>query len=435
MNANKKQSFNAKNTLTASVLILALTFVYFSKPKVTAQSADDLVAQKQAIQQKLDDINNRISGYQKQIASQQKQANTLKNQIAVLNLEIVSVTAQIEQTQDKISAANLEIADVTNQIVQTEANIEKEKNILRDLIAQINDLDQRSPLEIALENDNFTDFLNDMQFTTSIQERSQEALNQIKQFKADLEARQLELKKQKNDLDTLNQQLTLQQSDLQKQNASKQQLLDKTRGQEKAYQQLLSASEADQKALNDEINNLDNQIAAKLGNRRLPGIKGLFAWPMDGTLTQGYGNTGFTSLGYSFHNGIDIAAPAGTPIYAAADGVVKDTGTGEGAYGNWVTVQHPPLPKYNNKALVTLYGHMSHFVVIQGQTLKQGDLIGFEGNTGNTTRLLYGPHRGYHLHFTVFDADGYGVQAGTLTKKFGPYMVPYGATYNPLDYL
>jgi hypothetical protein len=64
-----------------------------------------------------------------------------------------------------------------------------------------------------------------------------------------------------------------------------------------------------------------------------------------------------------------------------------------------------------------------------------GDLIGFEGNTGNTTRLLYGPHRGYHLHFTIFDARGFGVAEGAHPKTYGAYQVPYGAPYNPLDFL
>ena len=430
-----KQKLTLNRLLAAIALTGMLSFVAYQKPWARGASLDDLNAQKQDVQKKLNDINNQIKSYQGQIAQVQKQANTLKNQISLLDLQIVSTQAQMEATEQKINAANLEIADVTGKIVKTQADIEKEKNILRELIAQINDMDQQSPLEIALENDNFTQFLDDLQYATSIQERSQEALNQIKVLKADLEARQTELKNQKDELTKLDDQLTKQKNELASQRSGKQTLLNQTKGKEKEYQKLLAVSAQDQKDLNDEINNLDNEIAKKLGNKRLPGIKGLFAWPLDGTMTQGYGNTGFTKLGYSFHNGIDLAGPPGTPIYAAADGVVLDTGTGNGAYGNWVTIKHPMSSNYGNKSLVTLYGHMSSFVLKRGQSVKQGDLVGFEGNTGNTTRLLYGPHRGYHLHFTVFDYDGYGVSPGKLTNTFGPYMVPYGATYNPLDYL
>jgi len=155
---------------------------------------------------------------------------------------------------------------------------------------------------------------------------------------------------------------------------------------------------------------------------------------MNGVLTQGYGNTGFTALGYSFHNGIDIAGPAGTPIYSAGDGTVAATGTGNGAYGNWVAIRHD-TGKFAAHPIITLYGHMSSFSMRTGQVVKEGDLVGFEGNTGNTTRLLYGPKRGYHLHFTVFDGSGFGVADGAYQKTYGAYQVPYGAPYNPLDFL
>lgn len=250
-------------------------------------------------------------------------------------------------------------------------------------------------------------------------------------MKSELEIKQAELKKQKDDLDNLQDQLTLTKANLDGQRRGKQEVLDQTRGQERAYQKLLAESKDLEDQIEKEIYDLDAEIGKRLGNRKLPPKKGLFAWPMDGTMTQGYGNTGFTSLGYSFHNGIDLANGGGTKIYAAGDGTVLDTGTGKGAYGNWVTIKH----KVGSRGLITLYAHMSSFRVKPGQAVKEGDLIGFEGNTGNTTRLLYGPHRGYHLHLTIFDEEGYGVADGKLTKQFGAYQVPYGATYNPLDFL
>src|SRR6185369_6976107 len=85
--------------------------------------------------------------------------------------------------------------------------------------------------------------------------------------------------------------------------------------------------------------------------------------------------------------------------------------------------------------IITLYGHMRSFKVGVGDQLSQGDLIGYEGNTGNTTAKLYGPERGYHLHFGVYDAEGFGVNDGAYPKIYGPYKVPYGYTYNPLDFL
>lgn len=428
-----KQTKKNKKIL-AGALILALVFGISSRYIVQGDATTDALAeQRRQAQVRLDALNKKIADLNSQISATQKAANTLNNQIKLLDLQIAATEAEISATEDKIDQANIEIADVTHKITKTQEDIVSQKDILRELITQINDMDQRTPFEIALENDNFTDFLNELQYASSIQERSQEALTEIKKLQADLEERQAELKKQKEELDLLDRQLTIQRNGLNDQRKQKQSLLDQTRGQERRYQQLLTESQKEQGQINQEINDLEAQIAARLGNNKAPAVKGFLARPMKGTVTQGYGNTGFTALGYNFHNGIDIAAPAGTPIYAAADGVVLDVGSSKAAYGNWVTIKHELGSKYGNKSIVTLYGHMSSYLVKDGQSVKQGQLVGFEGNTGNTTALLYGPHRGYHIHFTVFDHNGYSVVERT-SKSFGRYKIPIGATYNPFNY-
>ena len=85
------------------------------------------------------------------------------------------------------------------------------------------------------------------------------------------------------------------------------------------------------------------------------------------------------------HNGIDIPAPYGTPIYATADGIV---GRAQrlGGYGNYVEVEH-------GNAIQTRYGHMSSFIVTPGQQVKKGDILGYVGSTGRST--------GNHLHYEV----------------------------------
>lgn len=430
----KQKSITQSKTLTTCLLFISIIFVFGNISWVSGQTASELSQQRQAKQAQLDEILKKIADYQKQIKQQVSQANTLKNQISILNLQMAQTMAQIDATLNKIEAANIEIAEVTEKIVTTQQQIIKQKEVLKSLIVEINDLDQRSPLEIALENDNFGQFLDQVQYTASIQEQSQDALTKIRQLRSDLEKRQGDLKVEKANLDVLYNQLDVTKKSLATQQNGKQNLLDQTRSSEKAYQKLLSQSEEQQKALYEEINNLDAQISAKLGNKKLKANHGMLAYPMDGVMTQGYGNTGFRALGYTFHNGIDIAAPAGTPIYAAANGTVFASGTGKAAYGNWVAVKHN-TGIFSTHSIVTLYAHMTSFVVRSGQVLRQGDLIGFEGNTGNTTAILYGPGRGYHIHFGVYDAEGFGVSDGAYGKIYGPYQVPYGAPYNPLDFL
>ncbi len=118
--------------------------------------------------------------------------------------------------------------------------------------------------------------------------------------------------------------------------------------------------------------------------------KTLMVTPIDGArLTSGYGKRRHPILGYSrMHQGLDFAAPTGTPIMAAGDGVVEFAGR-KGNYGNYIRVRHPN--EYH-----TVYAHMSRFGsgIRQGVRVKQGEIIGYVGSTGMST----GPHLHYEVH-------------------------------------
>lgn len=128
---------------------------------------------------------------------------------------------------------------------------------------------------------------------------------------------------------------------------------------------------------------------------RLPGVDSMLdasvapsLWPVMGPVTSGFGQREDPVLGTGegeFHKGIDIAAPQGTPIRAAADGVVLSAQLGNG-YGREVVIDH-------GHGLKTLYGHMSGFNVIGGQTVVTGQVIGYVGHSGRTT--------GNHVHYEV----------------------------------
>lgn len=118
------------------------------------------------------------------------------------------------------------------------------------------------------------------------------------------------------------------------------------------------------------------------------------AWvrPDPGEFTSGFGERWG-----SMHEGVDLSAGQGTPIKAAADGTVATAectspdcsqpgGLGMSGYGNMVDIQH-------TGGVVTRYGHLLRYVVKVGQKVKAGDVIGYEGSTGNST--------GSHLHFEV----------------------------------
>lgn len=102
--------------------------------------------------------------------------------------------------------------------------------------------------------------------------------------------------------------------------------------------------------------------------------------------------------GHKQHKGTDFAAPTGTPIYAAAAGVVSEASWGNG-YGMRITIDHEHLGDFS-----TLYAHMSRFHVKAGDVVRQGQLIGLVGSTGRST----GPHLHYELHHAQTKIDPYG---------------------------
>jgi murein DD-endopeptidase MepM/ murein hydrolase activator NlpD len=152
-------------------------------------------------------------------------------------------------------------------------------------------------------------------------------------------------------------------------------LLSKVRGDRKQL-------EAEAQGLRERSAKLALQInssSASLPSTVAVGGSGQFAWPVAGTLTSGFG-----FRWGRMHEGIDIAAPTGRPIGAAAAGTVIVAGW-SGGYGNLVVVSHG--------SIATAYGHMSRIAVSNGQQVSTGTVLGAVGSTGHST--------GPHLHFEV----------------------------------
>lgn len=110
-------------------------------------------------------------------------------------------------------------------------------------------------------------------------------------------------------------------------------------------------------------------------------------WPVQGEVTAGFGERVDPFSGEeSFHPGVDIAAPSGTPVHAAADGIVVSAGREDAGYGNEIVIDH-------GFGIATRYGHLRRIYVVEGQEVKQGQVIGAVGMTGRAT--------GPHLHYEV----------------------------------
>ncbi len=138
----------------------------------------------------------------------------------------------------------------------------------------------------------------------------------------------------------------------------------------------------------------------------------LMKTPLDGArLTSRFGRRRHPILGYvTTHKGVDFGAPAGTPVYAAGDGVIARAGR-HGGYGNYIRIRH-------NGTYATAYGHLKGFArgIRPGVRVRQGQVIGYVGATGRAT--------GPHLHYEVLVNDR---QVNPLTLKLPSGRVLKGA--------
>lgn len=132
----------------------------------------------------------------------------------------------------------------------------------------------------------------------------------------------------------------------------------------------------------------------------------LMQTPIDGArMSSGFGMRRHPVLGYNkMHKGVDFAAPRGTPIYAAGNGVIEKAGR-NGGYGNYIRIRH-------NNNLKTAYAHMRKFAkgMSAGKRVTQGQIIGYVGTTGRST--------GPHLHFEVL-RNGKQVNPKSIKSSVG----------------
>ncbi|MCD7730807.1 MAG: peptidoglycan DD-metalloendopeptidase family protein [Oscillospiraceae bacterium] len=126
------------------------------------------------------------------------------------------------------------------------------------------------------------------------------------------------------------------------------------------------------------------------------GGSGTYFWPVDGGYISAYQGDG------RGHKGIDIAAPYGTPIYAAESGTVTRATNKHDGYGNSVMISH-------NDGNETMYAHMSSIAISYGDYVVRGQLIGYVGSTGDST--------GNHLHFEV-RSGGYYIDPTTYVSQY-----------------
>jgi len=378
-------------------------------------------------------LETQINAYQKELQTIGQTSRSLQSEIARLETTRKKLAADIQVTEQKIIKTNLAIEQLTLEIGNKGQTLERRRAAVEESLRQWRRLQDLSPVEIVLRYNHFSDILTELGALAAFQRQLEQDIFLVSKLKSELETTRLATETERKSLAALKLRLADQRQIAQENQLTKDQLLKQTKNQETNYKKLLAETVTRKEAFEKELTDLESQLRIYIDFNKLPPAgKGILNWPLQNIfVTQEFGKTVAAKRLYvsGTHNGVDFRASIGTPVLAAAPGLVKGTGDTDTAcrgasYGKWVLIEH-------SNGLSTIYGHLSLIKTATGRTVTTGETIGYSGQTGYST--------GPHLHLSVVATQGlrlttYNFKSCAGAKITMPLADP-SAYLDPLIYL
>jgi len=420
MNYLFKSKINLKKNIIYG-FIFFISILFLGQYNLTySATTDEINAEIQKITENKAQLEKEIAAYEEQIEDIGEQATTLKSAIKSLDATINKNALDIKLTQNNINSTELEIKELSMGIDRNTGIIQQNIRAVSKLLGEINKYDSSSVFENLLMYSDLSEFWNEENNISIIQDQIREKTNEIKDEKKSLENNKIKTEKKKKELLSLKSGLLDQKKVLEIAKKEKNKLLADTKNSETAYKKILEDKKALADAFDQELTMFESQLKFNVDPNSVPNaIRGTLNWP----LSYIYITSPFGVRWGKNHNGTDFRASIGTPVKSALSGIVKGTGDTDTAcpkasLGKWVLIEH-------RNGLSTLYAHLSLVKVSTGQSVNVGDIIAYSGNTGVST--------GPHLHFGVLATQG--VQIVDYPSKVcnATYHMPVGNTGSYLD--
>lgn len=375
------------------IAALLATVLLASGAAANAQTIDQRIQSERA---KAATIQSALHDKRAQLHIVSRRYNDLQAQLSQTNAAIAGVNDRIGGLQAQASSTQRRLDWNTLQLDAARATLKRHDDALKQRLVDIYENGDLGYLNVLISARSFSDFVErweDLRLLIASNQRAvrarKQAEAQVASVEAALESTRLQLQQEqqaqveaRNQLDTLA--------------AERQNLVSLTGAQRRAVAtqvaQMEDLSAAEESQLESLIQEKQRELEAArraagiTGGQETAGGPGTFSWPVTGTITSPFGWRSNPFGGApEFHQGLDIAAPSGTTVTAAAAGTVI-MAQWYGGYGNYILIDH-------GGGYSTGYGHLSAIYVSNGQFVKRGQAIGAVGSTGAST--------GPHLHFEV----------------------------------
>lgn len=399
-------------SIIAGLLVLTMVVGLISSLAYSASAAssseiksqiNDLENQASEIAQKKKDLQAQISENQAQTQSAVEKKTDLDQQIEVTQEEIQNQTAQIQEYNQMIAEKQAELDDALNRQAEL---MEQYQMRLRYMEENGN----VSYWSVLFRASSFSDLLDQIDMIQEVAKSDQLMMDQLEAVADEIETTRSDLEEQRTTLEARKEELSASESTLQSQREECDGLITELQANQEEYEALELEYAEQEEALSNQIAQKENEYdRAKVAEQaalhaqqnsgggysgggnstNAPAASG-FLYPLpagSASVTCAYGYRIHPITGqHSFHNGVDLGAAGGTPIYATKSGTVT-TATYSSVYGYYVVINH-------GDGFSSLYGHMTNYVVSAGTYVEQGQVIGYVGTTGWST--------GNHLHFTIY---------------------------------
>ena len=347
--------------------------------KVTQEEINGLKDKANQIASQKKELQNQINAIRADKKEAQQQKNLLEQQMNLIQDEINVLLSEIESYNQLILLKEEEIAD-------TQKQAEKQYELFCQRVRMMEEEGEISYWAILLASKDFSELLDNfmmveeiIEYDNSVMESLNALQKKLEGDKADLDATKAELETAKAAQESAKSELSAREKEV---DALISDISSKEDELEKQEAELKKAANA----MDAEIKRKEKELAAQIAN--VPSESG-YLWPLPASynvLSSLFGGRVHPITGKKHsHTGIDLPAPRNTKIYASKSGVVV-TSTYNRSYGNYVVVSH-------SDGTSTLYAHMNKRNATEGQTVKQGAVIGYVGTTGSST--------GNHLHFEI----------------------------------
>jgi peptidoglycan DL-endopeptidase CwlO len=383
---------NRRAVRVAPLALTALCALLLASPPVHAQ---DLESRLEAKRSQLSEVRERKGVLTTTISHDGARIERLTGEVAGIRTREAAVRGRLAAKQAELDRAVAQLDVARGHLERLRAHLRRALVALRERLVAMYEAGSPDLLSVLVGSADVEDLTARAEYLDRLQGMDEAVVDRVRTLRDQVRRVFLRLRGAKDRIEAARNEIAAEERALASARVALQERQRALRGAREKREAALARISRHEEALDGSVAAIQAKIAAELmasGSAPLPagpiqgGGAGLI-WPVDGPVVSGFGPRTINGS-YEFHPGIDIAVPEGTPIRAAATGTVifTEPEASSGGYGNYTCIDH-------GGGLSTCYAHQSSFAVSAGQSVGQGEVIGYSGCTG----YCLGPH----VHFEV----------------------------------